>query len=290
MKSSQFFNNLIINSSKKDHGHAFLHRALTGGKLNSAHIWGDLQEVSVLTCSCSSASPSYEMHRLRFQPLNTSCRYSCWLWGHPSLLLALSVPAHPSHATAGPASSTVPPDHRLSKPGAMVSPCLSLTFTCPHPQWGAQCLLAALPLGVALARALQETLALTEQKTEGNFMRRLFTRAVNLKSLNTPSKVSYLELHTALHKKLEQPDWTTIVLLWSRHGSVHLVLSHFICSLTICFCCFPYIENFLFLFFPGGKGWEASMAKEIRKNARRGWSIFSWSSMFLKILNLLKTS
>lgn len=45
-----------------------------------------------------------------------------------------------------------------------------------------------------------------EQKTEGNFMRRHFTKAVHLNWWNTPFKVSYLELHIALHKSMQHPD------------------------------------------------------------------------------------
>lgn len=129
---------------------AFLHKAPTGGKLNSAHMWGDPQKVSVLTCSRScfslfwntqaAISPTEHFLQIKLLIVRVS-------------KLALAVPGHPSHATAGPVSSShssALPEQRPPKPDALMSPCPSLTFTCPHPQWGAQCPLAALPLGVAL--------------------------------------------------------------------------------------------------------------------------------------------
>lgn len=78
MRSVQHFNNFIIKSSKKDCMNTFLHKALTDGKLNSAHSELNsvrrAQKVSVLTCSHSLASPSSEMHRVQFHPLNIYCR------------------------------------------------------------------------------------------------------------------------------------------------------------------------------------------------------------------------
>lgn len=127
--------------------------------------------------------------------------------------------------------------------------------------------------------ALQEALALTANKTKGNVMRRHFTKEVHLKSLNTPLKISYLEFHIASHKTLEQPDWSTIILLWGRHGSVHLTLSQLIFTLTVCFCYFPYTDIFFFFCFQEAR---AGRQAWLRKNAECGRSIFSCGSMFLK--------
>lgn len=106
--------------------------------------------------------------------------------------------------------------------------------------------------------ALQEALALTANKTKGNVMRRHFPKEVHLKSWYTPLKVSYLEFHIASHKTLEQPDWTTIILLWKCPPNSFPVNFYPDCVFLLLSL---HWHLFLFL-FSGGEGWEASMAEE----------------------------
>lgn len=110
LRSLWYFNNFTIPPGKKDCVNEFPHKIHTGGNLNSAHMWGDLQHVPVPTCLRSSASPSSETHGLQF--LNDYCRESCWLQGCPNAPPALAVPRDPHTMSVAQDPISTPQGHQ----------------------------------------------------------------------------------------------------------------------------------------------------------------------------------